>query len=86
MLLSLLLQVWEEAKKNGITGDDPRLHDALTQGLKQHVAKMAEHQEKLKQELEKELAEQKKKITSEDIHTGWDSHVREPPWCCDSRC
>lgn len=76
MLLSLLLQVWEDAKKAGADKDDPKLGDKLTEGLKKHVKMMGEHQNKLKEEIEKEEAEQKKKITSDDLHEGWDSHVR----------
>ena len=76
MLLSLLLQVWDEAKKAGIDKDDPKLGDKLTEGVKTHVKRLGEHQQKLKEELEKEEEEQKKKITSDDMHEGWDSHVR----------
>ena len=78
MLLSLLLQVWDEAKKADIDKDDPKLGDKLTEGVKTHVKRLGEHQQKLKEELEKEEEEQKKKITSDDMHEGWDSHVRFP--------
>ena len=75
MLLSLLLQVWEEAKKGGVEKDDPRLGDVLVKGLQGHVQKLEEHQKTLKKELADEEAEQKKKITSDDIHEGFESHV-----------
>lgn len=76
MLLSLMLQVWEKVKEGGARGDDPKLGEALTEGLKRHVVMIEEHQAKMRAELEKEEAEQKKKITSDDIHEGWESHVR----------
>ena len=75
MLLSLLLSVWEKVKEDGVEKDDPKLGEALTDGLKTHVTLMAEHQARLKADLEYEEAEQKKKITSDDIHEGWESHV-----------
>ena len=75
MLLALLLQVWEEAKKRGVEKDDPKLGDALVEGLKTHLVRIDEHQVKLRKELEKEEAELHKKITSEDIHEGFDSKV-----------
>lgn len=75
MLLVLMLQVWEEAKKDGVEKDDPQLGEALVQGLKQHVAKIGEHQKKLRTELDTEEEEQKKKITMDDLHEGFDSHV-----------
>lgn len=75
MLLALLLKIWEEAKKDGVEKDDPKLGEVLVNGLKKHIAELGQHQEKLKKDLEIEEAEQKKKITSEDIHEGWESHV-----------
>lgn len=78
MTLGLMLQVWDNVKKDGIAGDDPRLKDALVAGLRKHLALMDEHQAKLKHELEVEEAEQHKKITSEDLHDGFESHVRLP--------
>ncbi|CAL1712727.1 unnamed protein product [Somion occarium] len=78
MLLSLLLQVWDDAKKDGADKDDPRLREKLGKGLQRHVTMMAEHQARLKSDLAKEEAEQKKKITSEDMHDAWDSHYVPP--------
>ncbi|OCH90907.1 hypothetical protein OBBRIDRAFT_729866 [Obba rivulosa] len=78
MLLALLLQVWDEAKKDGAEKDDPKLGDALVNGLKQHIVKLGEHQEKFKAELVKEEEEQKKKITMDDLHEGFDSHYVPP--------
>ena len=76
MLLNLMLQVWEEAKKKGVEKDDPKLSDTLVAGLKEHLVKMDEHQAKLRKDLEHEEEEQHKRITMEDIHDGFDSHVR----------
>ncbi|KAI0084807.1 Cdc37 N terminal kinase binding-domain-containing protein [Irpex rosettiformis] len=73
MLLSLMLAVWEEAKGRGVEKDDPKLGEKLSEGLKKHVVQMKEHQEKLKKDLASEEAEQKKKITSDDIHEGFES-------------
>lgn len=79
MLLALMLKVWEEAKKDGVEKDDPQLGEALVKGLQKHIEELEKHQEKLKQELVQEEAEQKKKITSDDIHEGWESHVSAGP-------
>ena len=75
MLLSLLLSVWEKAKEDGVEKDDPKLGDKLTEGLRKHVEQMKVHQAKLKADLASEEAEQKKKITSDDIHEGFESKV-----------
>lgn len=79
MIQSLLLRVWEEAKEKGITKNDPGLDKALVVGLQEHVTKLGDHQEKIEIELATEEAEQMKKITSEDIHEGFDSKVRRIP-------
>ncbi|KAF7795325.1 hypothetical protein EIP86_006482 [Pleurotus ostreatoroseus] len=78
MLLALLLQIWEDVKAQGVTGDDPRLGDALVKGLQTAVDRMAAHQDKLRTEIEAEEAEQHRKITSDDIHDGFDSHYVPP--------
>ena len=75
MLLALLLQVWEEAKKKGVEKDDPKLGEALVAGLKEHLVRIDQHQEKLRKEMQREEEELHKKITSEDIHEGFESHV-----------
>ena len=76
MLLSLMLKVWDEAKQEGIEKDDPKLGDALVKGMKKHITELGAHQDKLRKDLAQEEAEQKKKITSDDIHEGFESHVR----------
>lgn len=76
MILSLLMQVRQDAKEKGVENNSERLSETLIANLKGHVAKLGERQEKLKKELKEELDEKAKKITSEDLHEGWDSHVR----------
>lgn len=76
MLLSLMMSVWEKVKESGAGKDDPKLGDKLVEGLNTHVKLIKEHQTKLKKDLESEEAEQKKKITSDDIHEGFESKVR----------
>ncbi|GJE88379.1 hsp90 co-chaperone Cdc37 [Phanerochaete sordida] len=78
MLLTLMLKVWEEAKKDGAEKDDPRLGEVLVKSLKKHIEELEKHQEKLRKELAQEEAEQKKKITSDDIHEGFESHYVPP--------
>ena len=76
MILSLLLKVYEDAKEKGVTErNDERLRETLIANLKGHVAKLGETQERLKKELAHEEEEKAKKITSENIHEGWESHV-----------
>lgn len=76
MLLSLMLQVWEEAKQKGVEKDSPKLAEALVAGLKAHLVRMDEHQAKMRKDLADEEEEQHKKITMEDLHEGFESHVR----------
>lgn len=73
MILSLLLQVWEEAKEKGVEKDDLHLDEALVSGIKVHIAKLIQQDKENKIELENEEKEAQKKITSESIHDGWDS-------------
>jgi cell division cycle protein 37 len=75
MILSLLLQVYEGAKEKGLDKNDDRLRETLIANLKSHIAKLGETTEKLRKDLDAELSEKNKKITSESIHDGWDSHV-----------
>ncbi|KAF8508208.1 Cdc37 N terminal kinase binding-domain-containing protein [Gautieria morchelliformis] len=78
MLQSLLLQVWEETKEKGVRRDDPELDKALVDGLQGHLTKLGEHQENIKVELEAEEKEQTRKITSDDLHEGFDSKYIPP--------
>ncbi|KZT25387.1 hypothetical protein NEOLEDRAFT_1045044, partial [Neolentinus lepideus HHB14362 ss-1] len=78
MILSLLLQVYEEAKKKGVTKGDPKLGETLVAALDTHVKQLGEHTEKLEKELDELEEEQKKKITSDDIKEGWENHYVPP--------
>ncbi|KAH7912546.1 Cdc37 N terminal kinase binding-domain-containing protein [Hygrophoropsis aurantiaca] len=74
MVLSLLLQIWEEAKKAGVDkSDQGKLGAALLSGLDTHIAQLAEHTITLEKDLDIEEKEQKKHITSDDIHEGFES-------------
>lgn len=75
MILSLLLQVSEEAKKAGNGKGDQVIGENVKSGIKTHLEKLDEHTGNLKKELATEEAEQKRHITSEDIHDGFNSKV-----------
>jgi cell division cycle protein 37 len=79
MIEALLLKVWDEVKKKGVGPQDEKLGDELLKGLKVHVEELKKLTKRLEGELEKELEEQQKKITSDDIHDGFDStNVAKP--------
>ncbi|KAF8575449.1 hypothetical protein K439DRAFT_1641373 [Ramaria rubella] len=78
MIQALLLRVWEEGKEKGVTKNDPNIDRALVNGLQQHVSRLEEDQKKMKVELSIEESEQTKKITSDDIHEGFDSKYVPP--------
>ncbi|KAJ7175943.1 Cdc37 N terminal kinase binding-domain-containing protein [Mycena filopes] len=84
MLLSLLHQVGEAAntavKEAGATGDqrEEKLGKALADGMKEHVVRLKETIDKDTKTLEEEEKEQKKHITSEDMHDGF-SNKYVPP-------
>lgn len=69
MMLSLLLQVWDGAKS--LPADEQEA--AVLSGLDEHIKQLAAHTKKLKEDLAAEENEQKKHITSEDIHEGFES-------------
>ncbi|KAJ7366961.1 Cdc37 N terminal kinase binding-domain-containing protein [Mycena albidolilacea] len=77
MLLSLLRQVGDAAKvavKEAGVSDDQReekIGKALTEGMKEHVVRLKETIDNDSKELEQELNEQKKHITSDDMHDGF---------------
>lgn len=78
MIHSLLLRVLDEVTSGGIEKDDPQMDSALTDGLNRHITELAESQEKCKSDYELELNEQRKKITVEDIHDGFESKYVPP--------
>jgi cell division cycle protein 37 len=71
MVLSLLLQINEDASVKGKSGDD--LDTGLTILLKDHIEKLAERQKQVIDGIDKIEAEDKKKITSDGIKEGWSS-------------
>jgi len=76
MLLSLLRRTADDVKELGVTSGDPKLDEGLIKSLDEHLKRMPEFMEKAMKDLEHEEAEQKKKITSEDIRPGFSSEVR----------
>ncbi|KAH9933216.1 Cdc37 N terminal kinase binding-domain-containing protein [Epithele typhae] len=78
MLLNLMLQVWEAAKARGVEKGDPKLGEALVAGLREHLVKIEEANAKLRVQLKKEEDEQNSKITSDDMHEGFDSTIVAP--------
>lgn len=75
MVLSLLLQVSEAAKKEAAGKAGDVVGEKVKEGLQKHLLQLGEHNEQLGKDLETELKEQKKHITSEDMHDGFDSKV-----------
>jgi cell division cycle protein 37 len=75
MILSLLLQINEDANVKGKEGSD--LDYGLTALLKDHKAKLAQRQKDVGAGIDKIEAENKKKITSDGIKEGWSSGVSE---------
>ncbi|KAJ7459933.1 Cdc37 N terminal kinase binding-domain-containing protein [Mycena latifolia] len=77
MLLSLLHQVGEAAKVSvkeaGVSDDqrEERLGKALADGMAEHVVRLKETIDNDSKTLEEEQNEQKKHITSEDLHDGF---------------
>ena len=55
---------------------EERLGKELATEMAKHVKQLGEMIERDKKELADEVAEQKKKITTDDIHEGFESHVR----------
>ena len=78
MLLSLLGRTADDVKNLGVASGDQRLDEELIKSLDEHLKRMPEFLEKAKKDLEYEEAEQKKKITSDDIKPGFSSAVRNP--------
>ncbi|KAI6123907.1 Cdc37 N terminal kinase binding-domain-containing protein [Pisolithus croceorrhizus] len=74
MVLSLLLQIYDETKAHP---NDER-EKAILSCLDRHISQLPEHTKKLEKDLEAEIREQKKHITSEDIKEGWESKYVPP--------
>lgn len=84
MLLILFQKVTQDAKDKlkelnlQESEKEERLGKQLAEEMATHVKQLGEMIERDKRELEQEIAEQKKKITTEDIHDGFETHVRPP--------
>ena len=74
MVLSLLLKVAEDVKNKEPHEDVGKM---LKEMVDVHIVEMGKRQEGFKTELAAEEKEQKKHITSEDMHDGFDSKVRD---------
>jgi len=85
MLLNLLQRVTQDVKEKikGLNLDekekDARSGAELAAQMRWHVEKLAETIVKDGEEAEREKEEQKRKITSEDIHEGFETHYVPPP-------
>lgn len=68
----------ERVKDSGTSeaDKDAKLTKELVAEMEVHVKHLGETIEKDKEELETEEAEQKKHITMDDLHEGFESHVR----------
>jgi len=81
MVLSLLKMVSEKAKDKVKQADvvgaekDARLAKELAAEVAIHVQQLGETIDKNQKELDEEQKEQKKHITSDDLHEGFDSKV-----------
>jgi cell division cycle protein 37 len=78
MVASLLRQVGQKAKEKAGNGSDntEKLEKELKQGVDYHITQLEQVQKTKREELATEEKEQKKHITSEDMHEGWESKVR----------
>ncbi|GAA5887787.1 hypothetical protein JCM5296_001766 [Sporobolomyces johnsonii] len=77
MIVSLLSQVVKgvqtKEQEQGKTGDDAGRTDRLVKELEWHKKRLLDRQEEIQKERVEIEKEQKKYITSEDLHMGWDS-------------
>lgn len=86
MLLNLLSKVSQEAKEkvkaDGVSEGEKneKIGGVLEEKMKYHVKNLGEMIEKDKKEVEGLVKEQKKHITSDDLHDGFDSKVCG--WSC----
>jgi cell division cycle protein 37 len=81
MLINLYRQVVEDSKNKVSSSNvpdserDEKLGEIIKAGMKLHCEKLQETIEKDAKELEVEVNEQKKRITSDDIHDGFSNTV-----------
>jgi hypothetical protein len=75
MVLSLLLQVLDAGKTKVGNSDISKLGDALIDGLNTHIKQLTELQAQHAKDLAFEQHEQSKRITTDDLHDGFDNKV-----------
>ncbi|KZS90413.1 Hsp90 co-chaperone CDC37 [Sistotremastrum niveocremeum HHB9708] len=78
MTVDVLMQVHEEVKKMQVAHDDRKLPELLADRIQEHLKLMDQFKVRREKELESELKEQAKHITSDDLKDGWDSHHISP--------
>jgi cell division cycle protein 37 len=71
MMGALFEKIQEEIKHES----PEKVEEELINKLSEHRKKLGQRQKEIKQELDKEEREAKKKITMDDIHTGFDKSV-----------
>ena len=81
MVLQLMLQIFEDVKKRGVAMDSPTIGDELVKELGVHVGNIKKSTADSEKALEEEKKEQKKHITSDDIHDGFDKSASTTKSC-----
>ena len=75
LLEASLMRTFEALKNKGVTPGDPKFAEKLVQAIRDHTAEFRAADAEQETQLAVEVAEQKKKITSDDIHDGFESAV-----------
>lgn len=76
MVLDLLMQVVEEVKTARIEGDERA--EAIAKRIQKHRDQLDERTDQCRKQIADEEAEQRKLITSDDMHEGYSTSVRWP--------
>ncbi|KIJ64552.1 hypothetical protein HYDPIDRAFT_90152 [Hydnomerulius pinastri MD-312] len=74
MVLSLLLQIYDSVK--ALPKDEQE--KGVLEGMEKHIKQLREHTRKLGSDLDAEVKEQNKHITSDDIKEGWENKYVPP--------
>jgi hypothetical protein len=75
IIYNLLLTVYDDVKKKGVEKDSPNMGEALLEALTIHLSKLEADTEVKRAKVDQEKKEKSKKITTEDIHEGFESKV-----------
>ncbi|KAH7107929.1 hsp90-like protein [Auriculariales sp. MPI-PUGE-AT-0066] len=73
LLEASLMRAYGSLKDKGVAPQDAKFGDKLVQAIRDHTVEFREADAQQQKELAEEIAEQKKKITSDDIHDGFES-------------